>query len=317
MIKQENVAKILKRGIPYLENNYEVKKIDIVGSFAKGVEKLEKLVLSISLIYFINICYASISFSEEFSKIAVIDLESQNISGGEAIIVTDFLRQDLVDTQKFILVERKKIEEILKEQKFQLSGCTTAECAVEVGKLLNVEKIVIGSINYLGQKYFINVRLVDVKSGEIIRAVESSCDTIEKLREITKIIASNLVDGKVNSSEEIYKSDKELKKELKEVLISQLGTLEIAKERINSDITFDLILGPVSLVIGGTFLVYKSYILATLFGGLGIYMVSSGGSDIIKRNKIEKQIEDVKEKLKSVFLDYRSDSNIFCFTIQF
>lgn len=136
-----------------------VKKIGIVGSFAKGVEKLEKLVLSISLIYFINICYTSISFSEELSKIAVIDLESQNISGGEAIIVTDFLRQDLVDTQKFVLVERKKIEEILKEQKFQLSGCTTAECAVEVGKLLNVEKIVIGSINYLGQKYFINVRL--------------------------------------------------------------------------------------------------------------------------------------------------------------
>lgn len=39
MIKQENVAKILKRKIPYLENNYGVKKIGIFGSFAKGIEK--------------------------------------------------------------------------------------------------------------------------------------------------------------------------------------------------------------------------------------------------------------------------------------
>ena len=39
------------------------------------------------------------------------------------------------------------MEQILVEQGFQQSGCTTNECMVEVGKLIGVEKIVSGSIS--------------------------------------------------------------------------------------------------------------------------------------------------------------------------
>jgi TolB-like protein len=60
------------------------------------------------------------------------------------------------------------MEEILKEQGFQQSGCTSSECALEAGQLLNVEQMVTGSISKVGEIYSVEVRLIDVESGKIV-----------------------------------------------------------------------------------------------------------------------------------------------------
>ena len=44
---------------------------------------------------------------------------------------------------------------VLAEQKFQSSGCTEQECAVEMGKLLNVKKMLVGSLSKLLDTYYI------------------------------------------------------------------------------------------------------------------------------------------------------------------
>ena len=59
------------------------------------------------------------------------------------------------------------MEQILVEQGFQQSGCTTNECMVEVGKLIGVEKIIGGSISQVGNIFSISSRIVNVETGEI------------------------------------------------------------------------------------------------------------------------------------------------------
>jgi len=59
------------------------------------------------------------------------------------------------------------MEQIIKEQGFQQSGCSTDECMVEVGKLIGVEKIVGGSISKVGRTYSVSSRIVNVETGEI------------------------------------------------------------------------------------------------------------------------------------------------------
>ena len=63
------------------------------------------------------------------------------------------------------------MDEVLKEQAFQQSGCVSSECAVEVGKLLGVENIITGSISRVGTIYSVEARAVSVGSGEIIKSV--------------------------------------------------------------------------------------------------------------------------------------------------
>ena len=56
----------------------------------------------------------------------------------ESATLTDRLQSEMVNTNAIIMVERNQMEEILNEQGFQQSGCTSAECAAEVGALLGV-----------------------------------------------------------------------------------------------------------------------------------------------------------------------------------
>lgn len=104
--------------------------------------------------------------------IAVVEFEGKNISQAEASILTDRLRNELFRTDAFQVLERGLMEQILTEQDFQLSGCTTNECLVEVGKLVGVGMIVGGSIGKVGNVFTVSARLVDVETGKLMQVTD-------------------------------------------------------------------------------------------------------------------------------------------------
>ena len=109
------------------------------------------------------------SFVSAQQTIAVIEFEAKGISQIEASALSDELEMHLTNIGGYTLVERGKVEEVLQEQGFQQTGCTSDECAVEVGMLLSVQNIVIGSISKVGSTYSVNAKIVDVETGEIIK----------------------------------------------------------------------------------------------------------------------------------------------------
>ncbi|MCB0283889.1 MAG: hypothetical protein KDF60_14985 [Calditrichaeota bacterium] len=108
------------------------------------------------------------SFQIEKIPIAIIDLDANGISISEVKTLTDRLRNELFYSKKFQVLEREKMEEILVEQGFQQSGCTSNECLVEAGKLINVKHIIGGSVGKVGQTYTVSLRMIDVEKGKII-----------------------------------------------------------------------------------------------------------------------------------------------------
>ena len=104
---------------------------------------------------------------ETLTNIAVVDFIGNNISDGEVNALTDRLRAELFKTKHFKVIEREMMQEVMKEQGFQQSGCTTDECMVEIGRLIGVEKIIGGSISKVGNVYSVSSRIVNVETGEI------------------------------------------------------------------------------------------------------------------------------------------------------
>ncbi len=129
-------------------------------------------------------------------SIAVLNFEGTGISVSEAISLTDRFRTDLVRTNMVTVVERGQMENILKEQDFQLSGCTSEECAVEVGQLLGVTSMVAGTIGKLGSTYIIDIRMIDVESGKITLSLKKDYrGEIDGLLPIITELAAELVGG--------------------------------------------------------------------------------------------------------------------------
>jgi len=127
-------------------------------------------------------------------SIAVLDLEGRGISQPEAISLSDRLRAALVRTDKVRIIERGQMEAVLREQDFSLTGCTSNECAVEVGELLGVTHMVAGTIGKVGSMFTIDLRVVSVASGEIVRSISKDYQgEIEGLVGLMTVIADQFV----------------------------------------------------------------------------------------------------------------------------
>ena len=124
--------------------------------------------------YLIYFTFISSLFAKDI--IAVLDFDQIGLSPGEAKILTQRLTTKLVSIGKYQVVERSNMDKILKEQKFQHSGCTDSKCAVEIGQLLNTDHIVIGSVSKFGSTWVIDSRLIDVALGNVLISAEFSIE---------------------------------------------------------------------------------------------------------------------------------------------
>ncbi len=128
--------------------------------------------------------------------------EGGGVSKAVAVIVSDAVRDALFNTRRFVVVDRAAMDVILQEQAFQKSGCTTAECAVEIGKILNVKFMIIGSIGLLEDdkgsgkgEYTITVRVVEVETGQTKDSKSLSVMSQTALRKAAQEVALLIVPG--------------------------------------------------------------------------------------------------------------------------
>lgn len=100
--------------------------------------------------------------------IAIRDLKGVGISTEEAAIVSSKLQTEFVHSKRFEVLERSEIAEITREMEFAASGlCDDENCLVELGKMLSVEKLIVGSVGKLDGSYTLSMRLLDVETGTI------------------------------------------------------------------------------------------------------------------------------------------------------
>ena len=59
-------------------------------------------------------------------------------------LYTGFLRLELHQTKSFILVERIQLNELLNDKKYDRMGCNSSDCAVEIGNLVGIKKVISG-----------------------------------------------------------------------------------------------------------------------------------------------------------------------------
>ena len=78
-------------------------------------------------------------------KIAVLDFKAGvGVNASEVEGLSDMLINTMYESDKFSIVERSQINQVLKEQKFQASELTNEQLA-KVGRILGVESVLLFS----------------------------------------------------------------------------------------------------------------------------------------------------------------------------
>ena len=164
-------------------------------------------VFTVFALIFVLAGFPTATESSAKSTIAVAEFDGQDLSASEIAGVTDFVRTGLVKTNSFDIVDRRNMEAILKEHEFQQSGCTSQECTIKMGKLLNVQKMVTGAIVQLDYEYIITANVIDIETGKIV--VSERINSPEKKQfadncdELAQNIADRLSGKKVKKAKKV------------------------------------------------------------------------------------------------------------------
>ena len=125
--------------------------------------------------------------------VSVIENKTPN-SEMDRVNLVDRLITTLTETRQFRVIERQKMDDLLKEQKFQLSGMTDPTKVSEIGKLLGADLMIFGGITRADQKKIdkfsydevqtiveLDIRGVDVKTAEIVFSQKVTGDNAQKI----------------------------------------------------------------------------------------------------------------------------------------
>ena len=168
---------------------------------ARTLDRGRILCLLVAAMSFAALCQPA----RQARNVGVLDLDAAGITTEEAVTLTNRLRSELHKSGSCIVLERSKMGEILSEQGFQQTGCTGSECLVRAGQLLNVERMVGGSVGRVGNTYAVELRMIDVSTGGIVATATFDLEgKIDKLltQGISRCVAQLLSDAPADVARE-------------------------------------------------------------------------------------------------------------------
>ena len=140
------------------------------------------MIRKIIALLFFSLGFATIFAQSDKMRIVVFDLtpKSQEITADSAML-SEMLRNEFIKTGRFEVVSREQTTRIMSEAEFQSSGFSSEAGAIQIGKLLNVKRAIVGSVGTLGGTVFVTVQLFDLESGRFLTAESMEAPTMRDI----------------------------------------------------------------------------------------------------------------------------------------
>ena len=132
-------------------------------------------------------------------RVTVIPFDSIGLSKSDAQSMTLLFEASLQNTGAFLLIEQVEATNILEAQEYSLSDCVDELCAIEIGRLLSADQIVLGTVGKVADLYYMTVKIIDVQTGRNLIAKkeqdESLSALVRKLDSVALLLADEADDG--------------------------------------------------------------------------------------------------------------------------
>ncbi|HPL15948.1 MAG TPA: CsgG/HfaB family protein [Spirochaetota bacterium] len=149
---------------------------------------MSRFLFSISILFIFTIPAVSADL-----RLAVLDLSAVNVPDFYAGTVRDRVEVSLYKSNKIELLERNKVQLVLKEHNLISSACKDDSCAVQIGKFLSATHVIVGNVTYL-DRYTITLRVVDVARGKIVYADSESVPVRPQIDGASMKIAARILE---------------------------------------------------------------------------------------------------------------------------
>ncbi|MEJ6662027.1 MAG: hypothetical protein QNL79_06805 [Bacteroidia bacterium] len=127
-------------------------------------------------------------------KLAVISFDVLGAELDKAQL-TELLRIEISKHEKYEMIDRYEIAEMLKKAEIDNTSCYSKTCLTEAGKTLGVSYVISGSADILGDALFIRLRMIDLAENTMKKEVVREFLNIpEKANTMISICVNELLD---------------------------------------------------------------------------------------------------------------------------
>ena len=154
----------------------------------------------ISLLNLISAIFLSFSLSAQIPTAAVVSVYTQGVKISPDM-AESLMRIELTKTGKFNVFDKLDMMEVLNENQIDVSSCFGKKCLTSVGNQAGVDKMITGSIENLGKKIVISVKVLDVKSASYDKIAVEEFVNIDSEIQVMMQITMNKALGIENDNE--------------------------------------------------------------------------------------------------------------------
>ena len=129
----------------------------------------------------IIITAALVPVAAQTETLAVLDFTTEAVSKTEMTAIVEFLSAELFQTKKYTVIDVSQRETILNEMEFSMSGCSDDSCALEIGKLLSAELIVVGNLSKIGSRYLMSVKMLETETSKTMGTANGKFANLDEL----------------------------------------------------------------------------------------------------------------------------------------
>lgn len=121
--------------------------------------------------------------------LAVSEFKAENVSPEDASTAAGYLRMELERSSPFRVMNLYEMRGALARHSFSADTCPSWECALKMGRLLNVEKMIVGSLARRREGLFITGDLVDIGTGRVEKQEAIQIASVDQLPSASRDLA--------------------------------------------------------------------------------------------------------------------------------
>ena len=131
--------------------------------------------------------------AQEKESIAIVSIDTKGLKL-DNVSMGNLVRLELEKTNTYEVLDKYDATDIMKENQIDVNNCFGKRKLIEVGKLLEADKILSGSAELFGEKIIVILRLIDVKKEKIEKTnVMEYLDQQSEIQVMVEISVKNLL----------------------------------------------------------------------------------------------------------------------------
>ncbi len=150
----------------------------------RATKQIKNVVITLLLI-------SSLAWGNPRGGTALLPFVSVGVEEPVLYSAETLLRHELTGAPTIKLISEESTRQVVGE-----TICAEAPCAMELGKQLQADQVIIGKMVALGEKLIIEYMLIDVQSQEILLLDKATASFVEDLDVVIKRVASSIISQK-------------------------------------------------------------------------------------------------------------------------